>query len=249
MAPEITPTRYLVQATWDDAPHLDEQTKTDLWASTPPHLRDARAKGIPALGVGAIYPVPLSDIEIEPFEIPAWWPRAYALDVGWNVTAALWGAWDLATDTIYAYAEHYRKEAEPVVHAAAIKARGAWIKGVVDPASRGRSQSDGRQLYATYREHGLHLKPADNAVDAGIHDVWTRLSTGRLKAFTTLKRWRSEYALYHRDEKGRIVKANDHLQDCCRYLVRSGRSVATVQAPKASHGPGAHVALDRKAGY
>jgi hypothetical protein len=35
--------------------------------------------------------------------------------------------------------------------------------------------------------------------------------------------------MYRRDEKGRIVKENDHLMDCMRYLVRSGIRVACVQ--------------------
>ena len=36
-------------AGWDDVPHLEERTKTELLESTPPHLRDARSKGIPSL--------------------------------------------------------------------------------------------------------------------------------------------------------------------------------------------------------
>jgi hypothetical protein len=82
--------KYVVMAGWDDVPHLDEQTKKDLYASIPPYQRDARSKGIPQLGSGAIYPVPESEIVCKPFEIPGYWPRCYALDVGWNRTAAIW---------------------------------------------------------------------------------------------------------------------------------------------------------------
>jgi hypothetical protein len=39
-----------------------------------------------------------------------------------------------------------RAKAEPSVHVAAVQARGKWIKGAIDPASRGRTQTDGRQL-------------------------------------------------------------------------------------------------------
>ena len=73
-------------------PISDEQTKKDLYASIPPYQRDARSKGIPQLGSGAIYPVRESEIVRKPFEIPRYWPRCYALDVGWNRTAAVWGA-------------------------------------------------------------------------------------------------------------------------------------------------------------
>src|SRR5215467_13831811 len=91
--PDAIMSKFVVMAGWDDVPHLDEQTKQDLYASIPPYQRDARSKGIPQLGSGAIYPVPESEIVCKPFEIPRYWPRAYALDVGWNRTAAIWGAW------------------------------------------------------------------------------------------------------------------------------------------------------------
>lgn len=225
--PEITPSKYLVTAGWEDSPHLDEKTKEELLASTPPFLREARSKGIPSLGSGAIYPIPESDITVPYFEIPPHWPRAYALDVGWNRTAALWIAYDPTTTIGYLYAEHYRGLAEPAVHAEAIKTRGAWIRGVCDPAAHGSGQKDGEKLFALYTQLGLHLSHADNAVDAGLYDTWASLSVGKLKVMSHLLNFFNEYRLYRRDEHGRIVKKHDHLMDTMRYLVRSGRAVAT----------------------
>lgn len=178
------------------------------------------------MGAGAIYPIELSEILVDPFQIPPYWPRAYALDVGWKRTAALWMAWDREVDCMYLYTEHYKGQAEPSIHATAIRARGDWIPGVIDPAARGRSQKDGEQLMATYQELGLDLTKANNAVEAGIYEVWQRLSTGRLKVFKTLQNWQAEYRLYRRDEKGHIVKEFDHLMDATRYLVLSGRERA-----------------------
>jgi len=218
--------KYVVMAGWDDVPHLDEQTKQDLYASIPPYQRDARSKGIPQLGSGAIYPVPESEIVCKPFEIPRYWPRCYALDIGWNRTAAVWGAWNLDEDKIFLYAEHYRSQAEPAIHAASIRARGAWIPGVIDPAARGRSQVDGTRLIEQYSDLGLLLAPAENAVEAGLFAVWERLSDGRLFVFNSLQNWLSEFRIYRRDEKGKIVKQNDHLMDATRYLVMSGLQVA-----------------------
>jgi hypothetical protein len=224
--PEITASKYLVTAGWDNAPHLDAKTKADLLEATPPFLRDARSKGIPSLGAGAIYPIPESEISVPYFPIPAYWPRCYGLDVGWNRTAALWCAWDPGTGIGYLYAEHYRGIAEPAVHAEAIKTRGDWISGVCDPAARGSSQRDGEKLIDLYRQLGLNLTVADNAVDAGIYDTWAALSTGKLKVMSHLLNFFNEYRLYRRDENGRIVKKHDHLMDVMRYIVRSGRAVA-----------------------
>ena len=221
-------TRYVGTCSWDEVPHLSEEQKAELLASLPPYQRDARSKGIPQLGSGAIYPVPESEILEDPFEIPVYWPRSYGLDVGWNRTAAVWQAYDRDTDTVHLYAEHYRGQAEPSVHAAAIRAKGAWVPGVIDPASRGRGQRDGQQLLQAYLDLGLHLATADNGVEAGLHAMWERLSTGRLKVWRTLQQWLGEYRLYRRDEQGRVVKSNDHLMDASRYLVKSGLALAAV---------------------
>ena len=213
----VTEDKAIVMAGWDDVPHLGEAEKKRMMSETPPHLRDARSKGIPSLGAGAIYPVPESEIKVQDFEIPGHWPRLYALDVGWNRTAVLWAAKDLDTDTIYLTSEHYRGQAEPSIHADAIRAR-KCPHGVIDPAARGRSQKDGQNLLDIYKDLGLKLSLANNAVESGIFDTWQRLSTGRLKVFASLNHWFAEYRLYRRDEKGRIVKENDHLMDDTRYL-------------------------------
>lgn len=225
----VSETRYVVQAGWRDVPHLDEETQRRLLASIEPHLRDARTKGEPSMGSGTIYPMSWEEIAVAPFRVPEFWPRAFALDVGWNRTAAIWGALDRGTDTLYCYSEYYAGKQVPEVHATGIKARGAWVPGVIDPASRGRTQTDGTQLLTTYRALGLKLTPANNAVEAGIQEVWSRLATGRLKVFSNLLNFRNEFRLYRRDENGKIVKQDDHLMDALRYLVVSGLPMMRVQ--------------------
>lgn len=218
----------IVQCGWDDVPHLTEDAKAKLLAKLMPHQRQARVKGVPALGSGAIYPVDEADIVVVDFALPAFWPRAYGLDVGWNRTAAAFGAHDREADILYVYSEHYRSQAEPSVHVAGINARGPWIPGAIDPASRGRSQKDGEQLLQSYRDLGLDLTEADNGVESGIYDTWERMSTGRLKVFKSCQNWLSEYRIYRRDDKGRIVKENDHLMDATRYLVKTGIGLARI---------------------
>ena len=210
--------KFLVMADWNSAPHLTEAAKLELIQSIPPYQRDARSKGIPVLGSGAIYPVPESDIVITDFELPPHWPRAYGMDVGWQRTAVVWGALNRDTDVLHLYAEHYRGEAEPVIHAEAIKARGKWIRGSIDPSSRGRGQIDGRRLIGMYRDLGLDLTEADNSVETGIYELLTRMTSGRLKVFKSCQNWLGEFRLYRRDEKGRVVKERDHLMDSTRYL-------------------------------
>lgn len=224
--------KFIIGATWDDAPHLTEKAKKELWGSIPVRLRDAMTKGIPALGSGAIYPIGEEAVTTEDFEIPDHFPRAYALDVGWNCTAALWGAWDLESDVLYCYSEYKSGEELPVVHTEAIKARGEWIPGVDDPGAWVGSMKDGEALHKEYTKLGLVLSRADARVETGIHDVWMGLNFGRIKLFKSLVRTLEEFRLYRRDDKGKIVKENDHLMDDLRYLHRSGPKVRKVMPPE-----------------
>lgn len=222
--------KAIVSAGWNDAPHLDEQEKAELLAGCEPHLREARSQGIPHLGSGAIYPVNLEDILVEPFQIKPWYYRGYGMDVGWNYTAVVWFAWDKDTDTVYLYDCYRREKSEPEIHAAAVNRRNlpttTWV-GAIDPASRGRSQVDGQQLLKLYRKLGLKIVPADNSVESGIYSVYSRLSTGRLKVFKgVMSPWIEEYRMYRRDEKGNIIKQKDHLMDATRYAMQSGLAYA-----------------------
>jgi hypothetical protein len=155
--------------------------------------------------------------------IPDHWPRCFALDVGWKITCAIFLARDPDAGIIYAYSEHYMGKEEPAIHAAAIRSRGAWIPGVVDPAARGRSQRDGSVLIDAYRDLGLDIEPAFNAVEAGIFQVWQLFSGGMLKIFESLSNLRGELRLYRRDEDGKVVKERDHACDALRYGIVSGR--------------------------
>lgn len=246
--PAVTSTKYLVQAGWDHVPHLSESAKAELLAGTLPHLREARSEGKPSIGSGAIYPYDIERLLIDPFPIPNFYRRAYGLDVGWNRTAALWGALDADTDVLYLHAEHYLGREQPATHAAAIKARGEWIPGVIDPASRGRSQKDGEQLIKEYRTAGLKVTPANNAVEAGLEAVWMRMTTGRLRIFRSCLNLIDEMKLYRRDENGHIVKKRDHLMDAMRYLVLSGLKVARVRY-MALPGSSTTGIADKRAGY
>lgn len=218
--------RAIVMAGWDDVPHLGAAQKARMLAEAEVHLRDARSKGIPNIGSGAIYPVPEDQIVVEDFEIPKHWPRAYGMDVGWNCTAAVFGAVDQEADVLYLYSLHYQGQQEPSTHVAGIHGRGKWIPGTIDPASRGRSQKDGEKLLEIYTDLGLDLIPADNSRESGLYEVHQRLATGRLKVFKSLKPWLAEYRIYRRDEKGHVVKQKDHAMDATRYLVVSGLDIA-----------------------
>lgn len=237
--------RFLVMADWDNnAPHLTPEVKRDLWASIPEYQKDARTKGIPQLGAGVIYPIADSEILCDAFPIPDHWFRGYALDIGWGRTAAIWRAYDPdAKPRIhYFYDEHYQAESTPEIHGAAIRKRGAWIPGRVDPAARGRKQDDGKKMLTLYRKAiygeedlsvGIRmLGIARNAVEAGIYEMLMGFQQGTIKIFRNrCPNFLAERRLYRRNERGEVMKTFDHAMDAGRYNIASG-DTWLAQLPK-----------------
>lgn len=217
----------LVRCGWDDVPHLDEEWKRSTEAGMLAYQREARKLGIPAVGVGKIYPVEESAFVIRPIAIPPHWRRVYGFDGGWHNTAAVWMAYDKDEDVVYIYSEYKRGEVTVDVHAAAIKARGEWIPGVGDAAAREGHSND--TVLSLYRARGLKLQLADKSIDAGIQDVLSRLEVGKLKVFSTCVKWLDEYRTYAYDDKQKVVKRNDHLMDATRFGVRSGLKIAAFE--------------------
>jgi phage terminase large subunit-like protein len=226
------PYKYVVNVTWDEVPHLSPEQKEEMMKSIPAHERDVRTKGIPSLGSGAIYPFAEEAVTCTPFEIPEYWPRGYGLDVGWNKTAAVWGAQNPDTKEIFIYAEYYIGGEQPVIHAHAIKQRGSWVYGAIDPASMGKSQVDGRALFNLYEESGLNLVMADNSVEVGIMKIFEGFSSGQIKIFTTCTNLLKERRTYCRkdDGTGKIKeKQDDHALDALRYFIMTGIDYMTCK--------------------
>lgn len=214
--------RCCITLSWDDIPWLDEETKAEVLASTPPHLRRTVSEGIPSIGSGAVYPVPLEDVIVSPFPIPAHYRRMYGMDVGLNTTAVVFGALDPDSDVLYVFDELHMNDQLPELHAAAIRRTAEeWMVGAIDPASHNRQAGDGRNLLHTYRQLGLKVREADNQVESGIYKVWSRLATGKLKFFSTTPSTQREYMIYRRGANQQIVKKNDHMMDALRYMINS----------------------------
>jgi len=207
----------VVTASWDDVPHLSEEAKEQMLLSMPPYQRDARSKGIPQLGSGAIYPIPESEIVVDDFVLPKWWPRAYGLDVGWNFTAAVFVCKNPDTGVMYVYNTYKVGGERASVHAANIRG----VDGRIPEPSTLRLEDADRQTVSNYfrcTRSGLDIAPADNAVESGIEAVRQLLISGRLKLMKIASAAiLAEYRTYRRDESGKVVKENDHNLDALRY--------------------------------
>ena len=178
-----------------------------------------------------VFPIPESKLVVPDFQIPAHWPRAFAVDIKWGRIAAMWGAHDPESDVLYLCRE-YCEDAEPATQVAAIRSHGDWIPGLMDPTAHGRERSDGGGLMQTFRSLGLQLQSNDNAFESGILNLRERMQSGRLKVFASLSKYLEEYRCYRRNDVGQIVNQNHALQDAARCLVNGLSRFRTKPKPK-----------------
>ncbi len=224
---------YFQNATWDDAPHLDEETKKELLASIPAWQHEMRTRGIPMMGEGLVYDVDETTITVDPFELPEHWKRVCAIDIGIaHDTAAVWSAYDAATDTIYVYDVYHAPAGVPGLHSVAINQRGPWIPVILPHDADNTERGSGQTVATYYKEAGVNVQhdtfynPPDvtgkhnNFVEPGILEITQRMKTGRLKIFSTCGRIFEEMRRYHRKD-GKIVKKFDDAVDAMRYSVLS----------------------------
>ena len=230
--------------TIDDAEHYTPAQRKAIIAAYPAHEREARAKGIPTLGSGRIFPVSEEVLMEMPVSIPLFWPRLCGMDFGYDhPTAAVWLAWDRDTDTVHLYDTHRLREATPIIHAATMKAKGTWIPVAWPHDGLQHDKGSGEALAQQYRNLGvLMLKDkathapmrgekegtGGNGVEAGLMDMLDRMQTGRLKVAKHLHDWWGEFRLYHRKD-GKVVKEGDDLMSATRYALMMIRH-AKVQA-------------------
>lgn len=232
---ESSPDRAVVSMTIDDVEHYTPDERARIIASYPAHEREARAKGIPTMGSGRIFPVTEESIRVEAFSIPAHWTQIGGLDFGWDHPfGAARIAWDRDTDTIYVTACYREREQTPLHHAGALKPWGEWLPWAWPHDGLQHDKGSGEQLASQYRKHGLRMLPeratfedGTNGVEAGLADMLDRMQTGRFKVFAHLSDWFEEFRLYHRKD-GRVVKLNDDLLSATRYALMMRRFAGTA---------------------
>lgn len=229
--------RHVTTMTIDDAEHYSPQQRAQIIASYPAHEREARAKGIPTLGAGRIFPVAEENIKVDPFPIPKHWPQIGGLDFGWDHPfGAACIAWDRDTDVIYVTKEYREREKTPLFHTGALKPWGAWLPWSWPHDGLQHDKGSGEQLAKQYKAHGLNMlsdratfDDGTNGVEAGVADMLDRMETGRWKVFSTCPLWFEEFRLYHRKD-GKIVKERDDVISASRYALMMKRFAKTPAA-------------------
>ena len=222
--------RAIVRMTIDDAEHYTDEQRAAIIASYPAHEREARAKGIPTLGSGRVFPVAEEDIICDAFDIPPDWALIGGMDFGYDHPfAAVRLAWDRDADIIFVTQTYRQRQATPILHAAALKPWGARMPWAWPHDGLQHDKGSGEQLMQQYAAQELNMLPeratfedGTNGLEAGVIEMLDRMQSGRWKVFRHLSEWLDEFRQFHRKD-GRIVKERDDLLAASRYAMMMKR--------------------------
>jgi len=159
--------------------------------------------------------------ETRRFTIPDAWPRYIGLDFGNVNTAAVFGAKDPATGTLYIYRSYHSGGLQAAGHV-----ENLLLGEPGAPMATGGAPSED-EWRTRYGEAGLPvLRPDVADVEVGIEAVYAALNAGRLVFFDDLSLLISEVTTYSRelngaDEPTKAIqdKHSKHRCDALRYLV------------------------------
>ena len=238
------PDRAVIIATIDDAKHFTDEDRARIIASYSPHEREARAKGIPVLGSGRIFPIPEEDVAcdvIRDKDVPRHWKRLGAMDFGWDHPfAAVELLWDADADVVYVSRTLRQRQLTPALAGLALKPWGDLIWMWPRDGRRDTQEGAGIALAKQFETAGLKLwhehaqfRDGSVSVEAGLMDMLDRMQTGRFKVFRHLSDWFEEFRLYHRED-GKIVKLMDDLMSATRYGVMMLRYARVMKDPEPS---------------
>jgi phage terminase large subunit-like protein len=258
---ERPPGTHVTTMTIDDAEHFTPEERAAVIAGYPEHEREARAKGIPMMGSGRVFPVAESAIQYDPFPIPAHWARIVGLDFGWDhPAAAVWIAHDRDTDTAYVYDAWCARETPIDQQALVLRKGGEWIPVAWPHDGLQHEKGSGLQLAAQYRAHNVNMlkeratfTDGTSFVEPGVTMMLDRMRGRRLLVAKHLSDWFQEFRMYHRKE-GLIVKRQDDLMSATRYaLMMLRKAVSQAEAAPGLFGTAprlpAAVPLDIYTGY
>lgn len=254
---------YLRGATWDDAPHLPEEERNRLASSYRAHEREARTKGVPMMGEGAVFPVSDDDIRVDAFEIPEHFALIKGCDFGIDHPGAgVSCAWDRDNDIFYVV-DCYKKAGETApYHAARLKKGNPLVPVAWPHDGMNREKSGGRTLAQAYREHGANMmgksarypktpkepeKGGSQPIEPIVDEMLERMMTGRFKVFSHLRDWFEEKQSYHRKD-GRIVAKRDDILKATMYALMMKRyaiSQVMLDRPVVSASPSRPIASVR----
>ncbi|TKG17747.1 terminase large subunit domain-containing protein [Vibrio lentus] len=248
---------YLRQVSWDDCPHIDEETERRLLAAFPEWQHQMRKHGLPVIGTGAVFAFSDSAISTDKKDINNWEQILWAIDIGRvNDPTVITLAKKVEVDGVdeITILEQYKSEEDrsPV-----------WVNSVISehtyrnaPVIYPHDASGDGGYASVLKRLGLNVpaKPFYNpqmtdaelvnpssshsrSIEAGLYYMEQFFKEGKLKVHEHCFEWFKEKAGYYRTGKNgaNAFAGEDHAIDSSRYAFMSllgNRGTPAGQAQK-----------------
>lgn len=232
----INKNRFYMHIGWDDNPYLPETERQRLADSTPAWQLEARKNGIPVFGHGKVFIQPESEILIKPFDLKSDQYKHFAYVYGLDPSVTSGGTWgfcliayDKQNDVVYVVKDYKLSNVTPSEHASNMSRLIPFTScnGMCDPAGAGENQHSKEStiefLQKTCRLFLIKADKTNGTKEAVIDSIYERTRQGKFKIVydpitntgcsNLMKEWRQ----YSRDDKGQIIKKNDHCIDALFY--------------------------------
>ena len=219
----------MMNATWDDAPHMTPEKRENQLSQYPAYQRDMRSKGVPLMGSGLIFEILEDDISCQPFEIPSFFFIIDGMDFGWDHPQAhIQLAIDMDQGIIYVTKAWKDSKKQPFEAWESVK---IWAEDVPtawpgDGLQTEKGSAKQQREYYTEADFNMLRDRAtwpdgSDGVWAGIMELNNLMKTGRFKVFSSLRSVFEEIRNYHtkldKQQNVKIVKIRDDLLDAIRY--------------------------------
>ncbi len=174
------------------------------------------------MGSGRVYPIDENFVVVPTMRIPEYWPKCYGMDPGQANFAVCWITKDPDTGVMYVYDEYKHGKVVYLLHAEAIKTRGDWIQGGIDPHEAVKPRDSGETVHSYFETIGLHLVAAKGDPDATRAKIRAMFDSGALKIMDRCSRLVQEIRTYRydKDDANKIAKnQDDHICDAMGYSI------------------------------
>lgn len=227
-AGESVEDHFYMHSSWQDNPFMTDDEKIRLRNATPEYLLEAREHGLPIFGVGKVFTMKEESIVVDPFEIPGHFKLIYGIDPS-ATSKGFWGvallAYDADQDIVYVVKDYKQSGLTMSEHHDNLfNVVPDWCVGVCDPAGGGED-TETRESALQFLQNPMHQRvivkahKANKAKEATIGDIEIRCRSGKFRIFNSCKHYLDEWRRYSRDDKGKIIKENDHCLDASFYAL------------------------------
>lgn len=223
---------FYMKSSWSDNPTLTEEEKDLMRMSCPPWQLEAREHGTPVFGHGKVFLMSEKEVFIKKVDLPqdiSKFAYLYGLDPS-STSGGTWGmvlaAHDRDNDIVYIIKNYKKRDLTPIEHGYNILSLiPEWGPPGINDYSGGGEDMHNKESTIDFlkRKCGLDLNNADKRKgrkEGGIDEIYMRVRSGKFKIVEDecpllVEEWRG----LARDDKGKIIKENDHCIDSLLYLI------------------------------